>query len=385
MDKVSALLFTALRSFLTGEELKSSVSSQDLELVYRLADSHDIAHIVGDVLFKNGVMQDGEPLGEKFKKVQLTALFRHTGQDYASQQIFDLLGEEKITFMPLKGSVIRELYPEPYMRTSCDLDILVPKDKLQSAKECLVSRLGYTVKSENKYHDISLYSPKGVHVELHFSITENMESIDRLLSKVWEYTQNNAKTKYRKDELPEYFVFHHIAHMYHHFVDGGCGIRPFLDLYFIKQKMQYDEDAVLRMCEECNILKFYNEVKHLSDVWFADQKHNEITEIMENYLLSGGVYGTIDNQVAVKRSTDGKGTFLLSRVFLPYDVLKYRYPVLKKNRWLYPVMTVCRWFGVLSPMRRKRAATEIQALRSDSSLGSVSRMMELLDIKSDTE
>ncbi|MBO4954226.1 MAG: nucleotidyltransferase family protein, partial [Clostridia bacterium] len=36
-----------------------------------------------------------------------------------------------IDFMPLKGAVIRQYYPEPWMRTSCDIDIHVKKDRLE--------------------------------------------------------------------------------------------------------------------------------------------------------------------------------------------------------------------------------------------------------------
>ena len=35
----------------------------------------------------------------------------------------------QIPFLPLKGSVIRQYYPEPWMRTSCDIDILVDFEK----------------------------------------------------------------------------------------------------------------------------------------------------------------------------------------------------------------------------------------------------------------
>ena len=41
----------------------------------------------------------------------------------------------QIPFLPLKGSVIRKYYPEAWMRTSCDIDILVHDEDVGRAKE----------------------------------------------------------------------------------------------------------------------------------------------------------------------------------------------------------------------------------------------------------
>ncbi len=57
--------------------------------------------------------------------------------------------------MPLKGSVIRNMYPEPWMRTSCDIDILVEKSSLDVAKKA-VQAIGFEYKGMGS-HDISLF------------------------------------------------------------------------------------------------------------------------------------------------------------------------------------------------------------------------------------
>ena len=37
-------------------------------------------------------------------------------------------------------------------------------------------------------------------------------------------------SKFRYEMTDEFFYFYHIAHMAKHFENGGCGIRPFVDL-----------------------------------------------------------------------------------------------------------------------------------------------------------
>jgi hypothetical protein len=46
------------------------------------------------------------------------------------ERICLVLEKAKIPHIPLKGSVLRKLYKEPWLRTSCDIDILVQEETL---------------------------------------------------------------------------------------------------------------------------------------------------------------------------------------------------------------------------------------------------------------
>ena len=168
------------------DALSQEVLSDDFcEQLYRLSKSQDLAHLVGSALAKQKAMPAGE-IGAKFEKQMFTAAFRYQRLNYEYLQMCALFEREAIAFVPLKGSVIREYYPEPWMRTSCDIDILVREQDLERAVALLQSELSYRTDGERGYHDISLFSQSGIHLELHFNILEDMEGIDRLLSRVWE-------------------------------------------------------------------------------------------------------------------------------------------------------------------------------------------------------
>ena len=151
------------------------------------------------------------------------------------QTIYKLFEDNAIEFIPLKGAVIRQYYPEPYMRTSCDIDILVHEEDLERAKNALVSALNYKSSEKISFHDISLFSLGGIHLELHYNLKEKRQNLDELLGKVWDYAVNTKEGKYFKLQSPEFYIFYHIAHMANHFLRGGCGIRTFIDLYFIEK------------------------------------------------------------------------------------------------------------------------------------------------------
>ena len=57
---------------------KSQYSLADEELVklYKLSKSHDLAHLVGDVLIKTGLIGDGE-VKAKFQKQIMLAVYRY--------------------------------------------------------------------------------------------------------------------------------------------------------------------------------------------------------------------------------------------------------------------------------------------------------------------
>ena len=341
-----------------------SLTEETLEQLYLLAAKHDLAHLAGDALYKNKLLPKDSSVAEKFQKAQVTALYRYTQLEHEYKQISRVLQKTEIPYIPLKGIIIRPFYPQPYLRTSCDIDVLIPEKDLEKAIAQLTDELHYTWDGTIQYHDVSLFSPNGFHLELHFNINETHETMDRLLSQVWENSSPLEEGSYEYRQSPEFFMFHQVAHMAYHFLGGGCGIRPLIDLYILRQKMLFDENILQAFCAQCKLDDFYNYAKLLCDVWFGNASHSDLTLQMENYILHGGVYGNLENSITVKRGADQSAfAYIMSRLFVPYKSLKMRYPVLVKHKWLYPFMTVWRWVETLSPAKRRRASAELKQNR----------------------
>ena len=356
------LLFALLRSEICDSQepiAAQAISEETLEKLYKLSGAHDLAHIVCASLHKHGLLGQ-DPISQKFRGAQMTAILRHERLKYALQEVSAVFEKEKIAYMPLKGSVLRDYYPAAWMRTSCDIDVLIHREDLDRAVDALVQQRGYKASDRVEYHDISLFSPSGVHLELHFTIQENMENIDRLLSKVWDYAWPQTPEGACYLQSKEYFLFHHLAHMSYHFIRGGCGIKPFMDLYIMNRAMDYDREKVKKFCKECGIDTFYSHVSELTDVWFSGKAHTLLTARIEHYILTGGVYGTLENQVLVAQSKQGsKAKYFLQRIFMPYESLKNYYPILNKHPYLTPILQVCRWFRILFRGDAKRSITEL--------------------------
>ena len=350
--------------------------------LYAISIRHDLAHLIGKKSEEYGYITD-ETIKKLFNKQQILSVFRYERTNFDYNEIKEILIKEKIPFVPLKGLLIRGLYPEPWMRTSCDIDVLVKEEDLNKAILALKNEKKFVQEGKKNYHDVSLFSPSDVHLELHFNIKENIDYIDKLLEKVWDYCERVEENEYEYRQSKEYFVFHAVAHMLYHFKSGGCGIRPLMDLYLMHKNYQLDNETLRKMFDECGISKFYESVKLLSEVWFGEKEHTALTLSMEDYIFSGGVYGSKENDLTIKKNSVSKRKYILNRIFAPYDVIKNRYPILKKHKWLTPIYQVRRWVETLFGKKAGRLKEEIQIYDNidQGRKEKVAEMFSALDIK----
>ncbi|MBE6553125.1 MAG: hypothetical protein E7666_02165 [Ruminococcaceae bacterium] len=368
-EQVTRAMFALIRHVVCGAELtegdKAGITPEILPQLYALSKSHDMAHIVAQGLSDLGLLGEDE-LSQKFQKQQMLAIYRYQKLNYELERIYQILEDAKIPFIPLKGSVIRKYYPEPWMRTSCDIDILVHEENLDQAIEILQTALHYKIDGNRNYHDISLFSESGIHLELHFNIQENIDNLDQTLSQVWEYTLPIENTVCYL-QTNEFLLFHHIAHASYHFVSGGCGVRPLLDLWLLRAHLSYDEQQVIDLCTKCGIARFYSEMIKLSKVWFGEESFDLLTKQMSDYILKAGVYGNIENKIAIKQNQKGgKIQYIISRIWLPYNSLRQYYPILNRHKWLLPIMEICRWFRLLRKGGVKSSLHELNVNRTMS-------------------
>lgn len=335
--------------------LLENVSPQELQELSRLAAKHDLAHVVSAAF--SGISVPPQLLA-KLNKQQMLAVFRYEQQHAVLQHVSALFEESAICFIPLKGSVIRAYYPEPWMRTSCDIDILVGEEDIERATAVL-TEAGYRV-GEKSSHDLSFFSESGVHIELHFSLFDpDFLTVDALRN-VFADAKPLPDQKYHCALSHEMFCFYHIYHMAKHVMAGGCGIKPFLDLFLIRHKMGYDEMALEVLLEKNGLLRFASIAMKLCDVWFGEEEHDNLTLMLEQYVLEGKAYGTEKHTETMRQvKAGGKWKHMSSRVFLSFDRMCKRYPSLSRCPILFPFYQVRRWIEIFFSSRRKKALREL--------------------------
>lgn len=360
---IEKVFFTLIRFAINGTELcddvKNLITPEVLSALLTLSRRHDLAHLIGDVLHRNGLLNELE-MKKNFLRERNMAVYRYEQQQYEFQRICEIFEVERIAFIPLKGCVIRDYYPEPWMRTSCDIDILIQVDALEKAKQVLTQKMLYQVDALNTGHDISFFSRGGVHLELHYNLMEEScaQNSNEILRNVWAGV--NQDGLYQKSMTSEMFYFYHIAHMAKHFEIGGCGVRPFLDLYFLKNGMGCSAVKCHQLLEIGGLLAFAKAMEKTADFWFDNGEQTDLTLSVQDYILYAGMYADSKNYTAVQQvRRGGKFKNIIFKIFLPYEQLKVRYPQLEEKKWLTPFYEVKRWLQLLFGKEFKNASREL--------------------------
>lgn len=351
-----------------GEELtqdiKNLITGKNLPQIYDLSKKHDLVHLVADALLKNQMLPEGTVAYERFSHEKNMAILRYEQIKYEFDRICKLLQDEKIVFIPLKGSITREYYPEPWMRTSCDIDIYIKPENLDKVIDLLVSKLQYKFDFKRE-HDAILTSPCGIPLELRYNPSSATDNAKPIILKALEDVVDKAE--FNQKLTSEAFYFYHIEHMAGHFTIGGCGVRFFLDAFILNKSLKFNDEIKQKYLQDSNLLVFEDKVKLTAECWFGNGERTQLVEDIEKYVLFSGTYGTMENRVAIERKEKGKAKFLLSRIFLPYSVIKMQYPILQKCPILLPFYQVKRWFNLLNKNRRQKSINELkEATSSDN-------------------
>ncbi len=370
-----------------GEKAEFSseeTSEEAIKSVLVLAKRHGIFTLVVDGAFKCGLIDSKTKLGNALRKIQVKKIIKIQKTEFQLSRLTQALSAAEIKHIPLKGSVIRKLYPEGFMRSSCDIDVLVNPDDLEKTVELLPEALGYKYWGKT-FHDVSFESFDGVHIEMHYDLIEEKADHDlaNVLREVWQRSEplENGYTYVMSNEM---FVLYHIAHMAKHILVGGCGIRTFIDLKLLLDKLEFDKAVLEEMLQRSSLQKFAEQCYKMCDIWFGDGQHTELTERLQTYILGGSIYGSAKYQIAVKRS-EGVGRFkhIFRLVFLPKKSLELIYPNLKKRPYLFPFYQVKRWLRVFNSSKRNKITQNIEISNnvSDDTVEKVSALISDLGLK----
>lgn len=338
----------------------SALSEKELFELYKISVKHDVAHLAADALKRANALPSGKPQ-EAFMQQYTTALFRCEGFLHTIDEIRTAFCGHNIPFVMLKGSAIRKYYPEEWMRTSCDVDVLVKPEDVERASEVFISELSYE-KTDADVHDIAFTSDGNVRIELHFHTIEDdvFGKANKIMLKIWDFAHKIGETS-EYELSDEMIYFYQIVHTAKHFHIGGCGIRPIIDIWVLQRSENFDENAGRELLKTAGLGKFEEALTKLSKIWFDGEAYTDGLKKVGDYILNGGAYGTSDNVIKLRTIRKGRFRYILGRIFAPYEVIAKRYPIVGKHKWLTPLFAVIRPFGLIFEGRLKHGAKELSS------------------------
>ena len=339
-----------LSSVLNGTEPIAMPEGMPLEGLYEYQNGQDVTNMAYVALEKLGFSD--EEL-KAFRDDYKLNVLREARFELGGQEVFDSLENAKIPFLPLKGAILKYLYPNPALRTFTDIDVYVG-DKLDDAEKVLFS-LGYEKKTDFETNDVSYTKKPSLHIELHKELFPDDYDFEGYFDEPFKRTEVKDGYEYYHLYRNDDFFIHVLCHLYKHFTFGGCGLRQYLDIYLMTKKMPLDMEYIRTELKSFSMEGFLDTTLRLNRFFFDGEKpDDELIEISE-FVFNNTTFGNAENRLVLdydkgqgeKRTLWGNIKFFADRWQLTFSQMKLRYKFLKYLPFLLPFCYIHRVLRVL--------------------------------------
>ena len=352
-----------LSLYLNKKEAKDFVINKEkASFFYRISKYHSLRAFFYQVVTALKLDVPQECLS-KLEQDYLLNVRKAVSFEEERKALYGYLNEHGIDYLPLKGIIIKDYYPDQFSREFADNDILFDEKKDKLVKEFFVKR-DYEVEAFRKSnHDVFQKKPF-FNFEMHRALFGETED-NGLIIKYFNSYLNESLIKENKEHYlsDEDFYIYFTAHSYKHYHGSGCGIRTLIDYYLYVKKSNLDFDYINKELEKLNLVEFSNQIRAISQKVFDDEPLSEEEEQVLLYIASSGTYGTLEHSVAKGVKAKGKFGYFMSRIFPPYCFYKYAYPWAYYCPILIPFAWLARFFRVLFK-NPKKAKNELKTIHN---------------------
>lgn len=353
MNEQNLGMITLLRSALNGERL-ALPEGFDWDKAMETIGTH---HLTG--LAMQGASLCGVPRTHP-AVVKLTAAFCKGLQASRSQmkklqEICALFDANGIDYMPVKGAIIKTLYPKAEYRVMGDADVLIRREQYPQIRQLLAAQQ-MQEDTESDY-ELTWVCPS-LELELHTGLMpEYLGSHSEYYRDSWRFAQKN-KTGNGYHLSPEDHFVYLLVHFAKHYLTSTICAKDICDFYVWRRAYPHMDEAYMRQeLKKLHLDKFYDSILDLIGNWFEGKPATEATEMMTSSAFWGGV-SQEHNEAAAKGtmkrySNEGdalwkqKLKWFFRALFPAYHRMTYHYPVLKKVPILLPLFWVIHWFVAL--------------------------------------
>lgn len=337
----------------------------DLDAIYQLSSYHSLTSIVAFSLEK--VMHLPHEFDQAKKKaIRKLALF-----DIEREKVFQSLNSEKIWFLPLKGIILKDYYPQYGMREMADNDLLCDAERMGDIKRIMINS-GFACENFGKgIHDIYVKSP--VAFEMHNTLFDKKETkhlyeyYKDVKSKLIKVTRNSFEYHFTNED---FYIFL-LAHEYKHYILGGTGLKSLIDTYVFLERWndELNWPYIDEELQKLNIREFEMMNRNLSNAVFSGKQLTETEKESLLYFVTSGSYGTTEgywqtymSEKLADDSSKEKRKYIHNRIFVNGEELESKYPFFYKHKILLPTLYLRRLFSAVF-IHPKRVLQEIKELK----------------------
>lgn len=348
MDNLLVDVISIVKSALTGEKIELSADF-DLKSAAKIAKKHGVIAMFYYGALNCGI-SDEEPLMNALFTLTCNSISLNEMQTYELSRVFKAFEEEKIEFLPVKGVLLKQLYPKAEMRSMSDADILIKTEQYDKIKP-IMEKLGFCEELESD-HEYVWVKNNRIYLELHKRLIPSYtKDYYAYFGDGWKLGIKTETSRYEMSVEDSFiYVFTHFAK---HFRDAGIGIRHFTDLFiYLNSYPDMDEEYVIQELEKLQLAEFYLNCKKTVFVWFNNAQGDAVTDFITYKIFGSGMYGNRVSDALYKavissddnQEKNAKAKTFFKVVFQPLKDMKKRYPILNKCPFLLPFMWIVRIF-----------------------------------------
>lgn len=260
-DKKYTILFTLLRSALWGEVFSDKLSKEDFAVVLKLAKEQTVLGLVFDIL-KDSKIDGLQNRSFIFEILGLTERIKHQNL-LINKELISFAQKSKdvgLNYLVVKGQTIGCLYKNPALRSSGDIDFLVP-----NVSRCL-SEVFPNVRFPEIMKEKELeFEYNHIIYELHtrlidFGCKKHQKVWEKLIGEEWEHENyvkiDGVKVRTLSSTINAVYLF---LHLYFHLIREGVSLRQFCDwaVFLHHNRDVIDKDRLAEILNKLDMVKGY--------------------------------------------------------------------------------------------------------------------------------
>lgn len=363
-------------------------------ILYQIAKGASLLSLVSyGIAYLPPRQKPNKEVQEKFLQSRTQGIVQDSNQIYELELLKKAFEEQHIDHLLIKGSVIKQEYPQTDMRFMGDIDILVKPEAKEKAEEVLL-QLGYSVFERGREkHDQYIKKPFAL-VELHRSLVERNKKEFSYFSKVWDNAELQKEFKHSYILTKEETYIFMTVHAVKHFYIGGISIGILLDyyVYLNKYKDTLNFEYIHKVLEQFNYVSFEEKMRKMAYDWFSPNGLGLQNNAVTKYILGSGTYGNMQNNIAIRMAMQGKEgknpstlRFIRKQVFPSKEKLAARFPILEKAPVLLPFIWVRLAFTRVFIKRKKTMVTNPYGMVSAQQIENMRKINRDLGLEEKTK
>lgn len=334
MEPIWEYTIKLIRFVLNGDvpELPENI---DFEKLFAFGKSHGVENMLY-VGLRDLHIDVPEETMQKFKTAYEMQIMVEAIQALELEAISEAFEEAGIDHVPLKGSVIKYLYPMPDYRKSGDIDILIrPEDEAKA--EAVMIVLGYS--PEDKEDDSEIHRAyhkfPNVLVEMHYKLAYTRSRSYNFCNTIWENVIKK-EDKYLCSMPSEFMYVYLLAHICRHLYKGGAGIKMITDLWVIEKNTSLNKELLERYLAYAKIESLFNVINEIIEKWYGSRENlSQNANILMGIIFRSGLFGTVEiaSMITNNDSTENRVSLLWKRIFPSKKVMLKQYKDVRDKDW----------------------------------------------------